>query len=120
LFAHSGKHRMGNNFVLRETVTRENIETRWLLNKLHERAVKVVDTHLVLRSGIHGDTADSTDVGERKDIRNRLGVIPHLTQIGKITDHVGVLMAAVGDRTENVRAAADVNISRFLKTEMVD
>ena len=61
-----------------------------------------------LRRRVHRDTANLSDVGEGENVRDRLAVVPDLAQVWEITDHWGILVAAVGERAKDVSALPDV------------
>ena len=54
--------------------------------------------------GIEGNSAHLANFGQRQDVCNGGRVIPNATQVVESTDHVRVLVAAVGKGTEGVFA----------------
>jgi len=79
-----------------------------VFDETHERTVFPVDIKGRGCGGIHSDPADLADVGQRENVGDGVGIVPHFTKIGEISDHIGVLVSAVGDGPEDMGTVADV------------
>ena len=96
LFSYRGDHgvrRHGGINILNIRV--ENIEAGRMLGKDHSGSVKAVDTQRGSGVRVHGDATDPTHVSERQDVGYRILVIPDRTEVRKIADHCGVVMATI-------------------------
>ena len=65
------------------------------LQKFHFVAIVFVYHDGRLLQGIHGYATNLSDGGKGKDVREGPFVVPHWAETRKISDHMGVLEAAV-------------------------
>ena len=85
-----------------------------MFRELHLGSVETMDDHRRLIRRVHCHSADFPDLSQRQDIGHRVFVVPHLAEIGKISDHIRVLMAAVGEGPNHVVAATNVGEHRLV------
>ena len=87
LLRYCGNHRISGNSVV-SIVRLKHIKTRRVFLKRHHGAIEAVDKHGRGGGRIHSDTTNLSDIGEGKDVGNRVVIYPHFAEIGKVADHV--------------------------------
>ena len=85
-----------------------HVESRGMFGEDHGRAVFALHVDRRRAGGVHGDSADFAYLGKGKDVCDRCLVIVDGTKVWEITDHVGILITAVGDGANNMRGWTNV------------
>ena len=107
MFGDRGHECVGSNGVLID-VTVVNVKAGWMLDETHDRPVLAVDVDSRFPGRVHGDSAHSSDLGQRQDVRDGVLVIPDGAKVWKVANHVGILVPPVRDSAEYVWAGAHV------------
>ena len=107
LLCYCGNHSVGGNGVVSTTL--KHVKTGRVLLERHYRAVKSMNVDRRSLQRIHRNAAYLPDVGKGKDVGNGGIVEPHLPEVGKVTDHVRILVATVRDGAEHVVTLAYVS-----------
>ena len=86
-----------------------------MFGKLHDGAIKSVDTHRSLRRRVHRDTTNLADISQGKNIGNGCRIVlPYLPKIWKVANHIGVLVTAICNGAQDVWTAADISQNLFV------
>jgi hypothetical protein len=69
----------------------------------------------------HRDSAYVACISKRENVGHGLTIVPYLSQVGEVNNHVGILVPAIGKHGNHVDAAANVGKDvSILKSEMVE
>ena len=79
-----------------------------MLHELHDGAVQTVDVDGGLHQGVHRYATDLTYLRKGQDVCNRLLVVPDLSKVWEISNHIGILVTAISNGAEHAIALADV------------
>ena len=120
MFGDRGHECVGSNGVLID-VTVVNVKAGWMLDETHDRPVLAVDVDSRFPGRVHGDSAHSSDLGQRQDVRDGVLVIPDGAKVWKIANHVGILVPPfVIARSTCGLGRTLLSMSLLQNTEIVD
>ena len=79
-----------------------------MLDELHDRPIKAVQEHGEFGGRIHCDATNAAHFGERKDVCNRIWIVPDWTKVREITNVGRVLLSAIRVHMKDVTGRAYV------------
>lgn len=101
LISHYRNHGVTNNSTV-GIIRVVHIQSSRVLLELYFSAILMMINACCFNRCIHCYTTDFLDMGKCKDVGHGLGVVPYWSKGWEVTNHVGVLVPAIGERTKGL------------------